>query len=194
MNHMREFITSLPRGQARPSPAQAIFILAGYSWREKDFRIWRLFYDGHLESFTFKPISFWRLPSGTSEKKIGFVGDEEPVKRAKALLVSKLKEKGRLKQGGLDMEPFEVLRDIIRAKEFPAVGGPPQVVKLYEHMNAVPFGIYWPNRSEGQMTIFGRPLMSYEAPPFGILDPDRPADRPIRGDYVVRKVHSEGPP
>jgi hypothetical protein len=94
------------------------------------------------------------------------------------MLVQLLLARGRLDGGGLDMEPFEVLRDIIRSEAVPSVGGPPQVVKLYEHMNAIPFGVYWPNRDSCQVTILGRPLMSYEATSWRVIDPDRPAETP----------------
>jgi len=78
------------------------------------------------------------------------------------------------------MEPFEVLRDIIRSGMFPSVGGAPQVVKVYEHMNVHPFGVHWPDKSGGMVTLLGRPLMAYEKPPSGIIDPDAPQAKPQR--------------
>jgi hypothetical protein len=70
------------------------------------------------------------------------------------------------------MEPFEVLRDIIRAQKFFSVGGPPQLVKVYEHMNTLPFAFYWPDKASGKVTALGRPLMDYEVASWPVLDPD----------------------
>jgi hypothetical protein len=97
------------------------------------------------------------------------------------MLVDRLRADDRLVSGGLNMEPFYVLCDIIRSQAFPSVGGAPQLVKIYEHMNVHPFGVYWPDRA-GNVSLLGRPLMPYEKPPSGIIDPDDPrtVDRPSR--------------
>jgi hypothetical protein len=170
-NRSREFISNLPSGQQAPDPADATFVLAGYSWREKRFRIWKLHFDANLQKYTFRPTSEWLGQEGES-KLIAFVGDEEVVREAKLQLVEKLRATDRLACGGLNMEPFEVLRDVIRSKSFPSVGGAPQVVKIYEHMNVHPFGVFWPDRRSGVVCLFGRPLMDYEKPPSGSIDPD----------------------
>jgi hypothetical protein len=106
------------------------------------------------------------------------VGDDAAVFAAKKLLVDKLRNTGRLTSGGLNMEPFEVLRDIIRLESFPSVGGPPQLVKVYEHMNAVPLGVFWPTRASQKVTLLGRPLMAYEKIGWRVIDPDQPAEVP----------------
>lgn len=105
---------------------------------------------------------------------MAFVGDEDAVENAKKELVSLLRARNKLPQGSLDMEPFEVLRDIIRKKVFRHVGGAPQIFKVYEHSNTVPVGVYWPGKVSEQVSVFGRPLMSYEKPNCGVLDPDDP--------------------
>lgn len=170
-NRSREFISGLPVGQIAPDPAEATFILSGYSWRSKQFLIWKLHFDQNLSKYTFRPTHDWQGQDGES-KRIAFVGDEDAVSDAKSSLVEKLRSNGRLTSGGLNMEPFEVLRDIIRSGKFRSVGGAPQIVKIYEHMNINPFGIYWPDKKSGNVTIFGRPLMKYEKPPSGVIDPD----------------------
>ena len=182
-NWSRKFISKPPVGQNIPSP-DATFILAGYSWRSKQFRIWKLHFDLEINKYTFRPTHPWQGQEGDEAKLIAFVGDEEAVQQAKKRLVEKLRGKKRLKCGGLDMEPFEVLRDIIRSETFPSVGGAPQMVKVYEHMNTHPFGIYWPDRPTGVISLFGRPLMDYEKPPSGCIDPDDP--------YIVIKSTKTG--
>jgi hypothetical protein len=175
-NHSRLFISNPPRGQGT-APPDALFMLSGYSWREKTFRIWTLHYDPHLGRFTFRSAGSWS-GEGQEQKVIAFVGDEEAVIEAKRLLVEKLRMAGRLTAGGLNMEPFEVLRDIIRAGCFPSVGGSPQLVKVYEHMNTVPLGVYWPNRKSNQITLLGRPLMDYEKVGWRVVDPDQAGENP----------------
>jgi hypothetical protein len=71
------------------------------------------------------------------------------------------------------MEPFEVLRDMIRQRVDPRIGGPPQVVKVYRHINVTPFGVFWPDRASGAKTLLGRELQWYERVNTGIIDPDQ---------------------
>jgi hypothetical protein len=70
------------------------------------------------------------------------------------------------------MEPFAVLRDMIRTSNFPSIGGAPQVIKIYEHMNAVPAGVFWPDKESGTVSVLGRPLMQYEKVRWRTIDPD----------------------
>jgi hypothetical protein len=91
---------------------------------------------------------------------------------AKSLIVDKLKKKKKLPLGGFDMEPFEVLRDMIRSGKYPEIGGPPQVLKVQEHMNCTAYSVYWPNRESNAISLLGRPLFGYEFSEALILDPD----------------------
>ncbi len=150
--------------------ADATFMLSGYSWRQKRFRVWTLHYHNGAEGFTFRPTRPWRGQSGHT-KEIAFVGDERVVKAAKSALVDRLRAKGKLTDGGLDMEPLEVLRDLLRSQDYPEIGGAPQVVKIYEHMNAHPFPVHWPDACGG-LTVLGRQLMPYETFNSKAIDPD----------------------
>jgi hypothetical protein len=170
-NRSISFISHLPIGQEHPDEPGAIFLLAGYSWREKRFRIWKLHFDNHIKKFTFRPTLPW-TGEGQEEKLITFVGDQELIAEARKRLVGQLKANGRLTSGGLNMEPFVVLRDMIRSSAFPSIGGAPQLVKIYEHMNAVPAGVFWPNKTSGVVSVLGRPLMEYEKVRWRIIDPD----------------------
>ena len=105
-----------------------------------------------------------------------FGGDEDVVEAAYDRLIKVLRASGREKtqEDGLDMEPLEVLRDIVREGEFPDVGGPPQVAKVYRHLNTQFFGIPW----NGTLTVAGRPMLDYEQAFVPILDPDDPERQP----------------
>jgi hypothetical protein len=174
-DHSRKFITGLPHGQSAPDNPDAIFMFSGYSWKTHKFHIWRLHYDASIDGFSFRPTTEW---SGgqeeTAHKLIAFVGDRNAIADAKARLIGLLRERNKLTTASLNMEPFEVLRDVIRGGLYPSVGGPIQLVKIYEHSNAVPVGVYWPNKSTGSISVLGRPLMNYETIPWGVIDPDNP--------------------
>lgn len=173
-NRSREFISGLPRGQNEPSDLEASFMLSGFSWRTKRFHIWKIYYDKSIFKFTFRPTSEWSGQDAEAYKLIAYVGDAEAITDAKARLVSLLRDRGKLQNKSLDMEPFEVLRDIIRANAFSSVGGPVQMVKIYEHANAAPVGVFWPRKAGGNVCVLGRPLMEYEQMPWGVIDPDNP--------------------
>jgi hypothetical protein len=170
-NRAISFVSHLPVGQQTPDAPDAIFMLAGYSWREKRFRIWKLYFDENIKRFTFRPTMPWK-GEGQEEKLITFVGDGDLVTEARKWLPNYLRKSGRLESGGLNMEPFEVLRDMIRSGQFPNIGGAPQLVKIYEHMNAVPAGIFWPDKASDTVSVLGRPLMKYEKVRWRVIDPD----------------------
>jgi len=168
VNGMREYMYDLPSYPEAVGEESTFFLLAGYSWRRSRFVIWTLHFDRSIQAFTFRRANWWR--GGDPTKKLAMVGDA--VDEAKTRLVEILRHSGRLKAGGFDLEPLAALRDIIREGKHDSVGGPPQVVKIYRHMNVTPFGVYWPNRASNQMTMLGRPLLHYEASFFPMLDPD----------------------
>lgn len=170
----RTFISGLPFGQKEPDDPEAIFMLSGYSWKTKEFKIWTLHFDRSIHGFTFRPAKEWRGQVASARKLIAYVGDKAPVIAAKESLEKLLRDRGKISEGSLDMEPFEVLRDIIRSGDHPSVGGPIQIVKIYEHSNAVPVGVFWPSRKEGIISVLGRPLLDYEKLSWGVLDPDKP--------------------
>jgi len=174
-NHSRTFIGNLPVGVSEPDPSEAVFMLSGYSWKSQDFRIWKLHYDSNIKEFTFRPTTDWKGQAPGTRKRVAFVGDEAAVEDAKFKLTNLLQERGKISTNAFDMEPFEVLVNIIRGEEHSSVGGPPQLIKIYSHANAVPMGVYWPNKSQGQVCLFGRPLMDYEQYELGVFDPDSPS-------------------
>jgi hypothetical protein len=189
-NHSRKFIGGLPRGQTAPSDPGAIFGFSGFSWRTRRFHIWKLYYDPSINAFTFRPTGEWGGQDADTHKLIDYLGDKDAIDEAKRRLVSLLRERSKISTGSFDMEPFEVLRDIIRSKTFPSVGGPIQLVKIYEHANTVPVGILWPDK-EGSVSLLGRPLMAYETIPWGVIDPDTPDRARPRSSYMSYPTEDE---
>lgn len=152
------------------------FLFGGYSWDKEKFALWNLHYKKQESFFTHRPISFWRGVEG--DIKVSFTGDY--TKEAKSMLVEILKERGKLKSGSLDMEPFEVIRNMLREdfgkkdgqEKYPLIGGAPQMLKIYKHMNRTPVAVQWNILGEDVLTLFGRPLLSYEKTSFPVLNPD----------------------
>lgn len=121
LNSMTSLIADLPPGTEEP---EVEFILGGYCWKRSKFNIWLFHYDRSIRKFTYRPASPWR--GGNEEKYLAFAGDYE--EDAKARLIDLLRAKGKIKQGGFDFEPLEVLRDMIRSYDNNSrIGGAPQV-------------------------------------------------------------------
>ena len=158
-------VADLPKAIATP---EVEFIFAGYDWRRKKFTGWLLWHDKAIKRFTFRPMGSW-APKRTS-KKLMIAGDyqEEFKKR----LVELLRARGKLTSGEFEMEPFEVLRDMLRSGDFPHIGGPPQLAKIYTHLNTTPVAVFWPTVADGRISVGGRALLAYEKTALPTLDPD----------------------
>jgi hypothetical protein len=83
-----------------------------------------------------------------------------------------MENNGKKTGDGMDMEPLEVLRDILVNKEDPCIGGSVQVVKVSKHMNAMPYCIKWAADGNESITLFGRPLLKYEKIPLLVMEMD----------------------
>jgi hypothetical protein len=164
-DRLRNLISDPPKGCDAPLP-DATLVLAGYSWKKKDFVIWVIRFDSRQKKFLFDTVT----KSPSKQRKIAIVGDY--VSEFKDQLGRLLISKGKRPNGALDMEPFEVLRDMIRSGKYELVGGAPQLAKIYQHMNCTPYAVYWPSRASGQITLLGRPLLEYEIVEQMIIDPD----------------------
>ncbi len=171
------------------------FIFGGYSWIEKQFHFWKILYSKREKRFIEQDSLF--LLTHPRAKKV-FVGDKQTARQNDNILL------GRIEFGGdqgkialnelltrlttklnfddvdslvnfkLNMEPFEVIRDILRNPQHAhTVGGAPQIVKIYQHMNASPVAVYWPDKASEAIYLLGRPILGYENIDFWILDPDQ---------------------
>ena len=169
------------------------FLFGGFSWLRREFRLWRIVYDGHLERFQAyetphaqtnvmaKTVFFGTdTHSGVEPNyflgQVQFAGDQADTarQRFRDLLGSRLRfEAASLAATRLDYEPFEVVRDMLRDPgRAHTIGGAPQMLKVYQHMNTAPFAVYWPRRDGGTPHIAGRPLLGYERIDRWYFDPD----------------------
>ena len=169
------------------------FIFGGYSWVFKSFDIWNIAYDHKLKKMIAMPAKYAItnpqakklfigshntafLSSNTNLGKICFGGDQadEARKRFISHMTRKFSENpNMLKNSKLDWEPFEVLRDMLKdPNKAHTIGGAPQIIKIYQHMNTMPLAVYWPRKSEGQIFLNGRPVFDYENIDNWIIDPE----------------------
>lgn len=168
-NAMWSEITNLPMGQQIPDPAEVSFILAGYSWKDNSFKIWTVYFHSQSNEFRFRRASSHRKKGG-GNKCFQFIGDHVgfAMNRTYELLL----ERKRISLKGMVMEPFEVLLEFIRDEKKPSIGGSPQIIKVYPHLNTLPYNIYWPNCDSGTICFAGRKLLPYERNEFLVMDPD----------------------
>lgn len=145
------------------------FLLLGYSWRKKRFRIVEVRFDSSSHQYRSHSFSVRR-------RTCIFIGDKDVSrdvdlpKTANERLNEKLLSVGKLPAGTLDFEPFDVVRDMILDDKFRTVGGPIQFAKVYAHLNTQTFAVYWPSERSGRLTIAGRDTLHYEKPDWPRID------------------------
>jgi hypothetical protein len=207
-NEMASTIQSsvVPRQDEKPS---ALLLFGGYSWFRKAFQLWQIEYRPKVKTFVassaawigyreeYKSVGFAYAASPGEAKKISqiaVIGDEPNVKIAKHLLRARVKRNASERVFHLNMEPFEVIRDMLRdADPAATIGGPPQVVIVHQFLQTMPVGIYWPDKKSGSVCIQGRKTLGYENIDRYILDPDTlDLESPSRN--AVRELEKELPP
>jgi hypothetical protein len=153
---------------------ETAFILGGYSWVDKAFMIdvisWRVGDD----RFGYRPC----LRGIGNFGKFAYAGDWG--RRAFHSLTTTLKaqygtssvSRSSHLQRKFGWEPFTVIRDMLkRTTAIESIGGPPQLMRVTQHMNVRPTAVYWPSKAKGAVYLGGRPLMPYENVDHWILDP-----------------------
>lgn len=170
LNHLNHLIKSV-YDLANPTEVNDNeFLLGGYSWVEKRFVIWRYYYVKAFDAFQ-KTRAEKRIVRSVSSN-IMVIGDKrEELKREIRRLLSEKEPNSEY----LDMEPFQALCNLLtNAQKTDTIGGAPQIIKVYQFMNARPLGVYWPCKEDGDFanrTLLGRELFDYEDTDFWFLDP-----------------------
>lgn len=176
-------VHGLPDAQPIPS---AEFLFGGYSWVRKEFLLWTIKYSNREKRHLALPAPWIGFDSDTGRvglrkrrarnfrpiAQVAIAGDQAPI--ARELLAALIKKKDdRYSLEKLDFEPFEVVRDMLRSTSKPhTIGGPPQVVKVYQYSDCVPLGVWWPDRPNGSPHLQGRRCFGYERTERFFLDPD----------------------
>ncbi|MGV7095695.1 hypothetical protein [Desulfovibrio sp. QI0434] len=154
------------------------FVFAGYSWRKKDFMIWRYFFDKINKKFTTFTSSM-KLHNKKIDKII-YAGDmkKELKKELYSILEDKYgKDFSKYNNCGFDMEPMQALINLLKkTTRNDTIGGAPQLVKIFPFMQCRPIGIYWPHRDDNKFknnrTLLGRKLPDFENSDHWFMDPD----------------------
>lgn len=187
LSELRDFCV----GQDQFEEPDLRLIFGGYSWKKKQFALWKFHFNNGEREFQSAEIAEWE-GMGTNRKLVvlgdpnaspstlrraartngtAVEVDEDIEAIAKRALINLLDSRSLRGGSGLNLEPLEVLRDLIRSDSSPYIGGAPQIVKVYQHMNVQPFGIRWPS-NEGRVAVLGRILPAGEKLHVPILDPE----------------------
>lgn len=153
------------------------FLFGGYSWIEKKFRIWKYIYSDYSDELTSNPISQHLFRGGQSV--ITAIGDQskkylDKLREFVKQKYASIKDIKELKNIPLDMEPFEVLCEMLKnSSNGDTIGGAPQIIKVHQYMRSSPLGVYWPEKDDDftNRTLFGRKMFDYEDTDFWFIDP-----------------------
>ena len=154
---MRQAVYDYPIGDDEPENDYS-FILAGYSWKNKKFKIWQIQYQKNIDKFSYRSVGLYPKKQSQGRQFI-FIGDHtgEARKRLNTKIAST-----NLAYGELNWEPLQVLGDMCNDQSFPEIGGSPQVCKIYQFMNTMPYNVYWPDKKTGSLHFGGRKLLDFE--------------------------------
>ena len=150
------------------------FLFGGYSWIDKKFKIWSYVYSPSKKKYE-ADGNTKRIITGINSN-IRIIGDkrEEYKKVLRQLLFDRY---GNNMPDHLDMEPFEALCKMLKSVDkTDSIGGPPQMIKVYQFQNSSPVGVYWPNRDPQNpklnRTLLGRKMLVFEDTELWFIDPE----------------------
>lgn len=175
-------IHSLPHGQDHPDPPDNYFLLGGYDWQTHDFQAWRLSFDKPSRAFTYRPVV------GKGAMPFFFAGDDRSAVKAAIARTRRLLAQRGKSADMIDMEPFEVLCQIIEEPEFHSIGGAPQLGKVYAHLNTQMFQVHWPTKLGKLPHVAGRPLLPGERSVLPVFDPSHGFYSPQQADARTDQV------
>lgn len=175
LKHINHLASMVQDKADKESLSENQFLFGGFSWIEKRFKLWRYNYNKTEKIFQ------KHMARGKFDKHFGVIqviGDQATTFKIelREVLRKKYGEKYEKSQdNGFDLEPFEALCQLLRkAQKNDTIGGAPQVIKVYQHMNAVPVGVYWPQKEQNifeNRTIMGRRMFEFEDTDHWFLDP-----------------------
>jgi hypothetical protein len=168
LNQMVKLVKTESEDSLLHSLRNTEFLLGGYSWHLGRFKLWRFAWKNSESQYVKRRcLPSHQLGHGRVAQFIGGPSGQAR-ERLKALLQSRA-------EGQIGMEPLQVLTEFIADPAFDDIGGAPQLVKTYRHLNSEPFSVLWPADDSGRATFAGRPMLPYEksfTPPFDLRTPD----------------------
>jgi hypothetical protein len=162
-DHLLRLFTDIIRQIRDPATpfrrSDAQFLFAGYSWRQKDFRIWTIHYVSHKKEFEAREAKSFNARL----RKAAFIGDWGTRIRN-----SIARELATTHGGNFYLEPLRTLSEFLsRARANDSIGGAPQLIRITQHMSTRPLCVRWRDTD----TLLGRPLFAYENADYWIVDP-----------------------
>lgn len=147
---------------------QMLFV--GYSAKLKDFKMVVFQYDKRLK------IMKRRKEKTLKKNNVAVIGDKDIDKKGGKSLVLQyrrelfieLEKDGIDDYGFIDMQPLDVLYRFIKNNDYRTVSGHLQMLKIYDFMSTLPYGIIEENNQE--IFYMGRKLMNYETFPYPIYN------------------------
>lgn len=166
-------------------PPETRFLFGGWSWRSQRFLIWKI-------QFSQKSGRYEKIPARQrSGGMIAYLGD--PSEAESEFRVS-LRAQGFFASGHesppFDWEPLDLLCQVIRSASYRAVGGPPQVAKVYPFSKSQIFSVYWRDSHSEALTFRGRYTLPYELPDNSVLDVDTKETFNARGAKHLLRVRA----
>jgi hypothetical protein len=164
----------LKRAEKDEELASTKILFAGWSWVHKRFAIGVFQYkDGRFEFHQFKS----RIPHPWKEKhrSLVFIGDyEKEYMEALSAVLERRHEKSwrsGKKEIDFDYELVAALSELLlkheKTKELTAIGGAPQVVKVYSYGSSLPIVV---KNHPTHRFLLGRKLFAWEKTEYPILD------------------------
>jgi hypothetical protein len=139
----------------------AQFLFGGWNWRKEEFNVWDLCYA--TKEGKFLPTE--RTTSSRS-KFCTFIGEpDDVVNKADKFYKELLLERNKI-DGKLEMEPLEILINIINDENIREVGGSPQIARVKKNGHNEILGIQWRNSP----FVLGKKYPSYSKPPINYID------------------------
>lgn len=146
---------------------EVAFLFGGYCWFEQRFMLWKIYYLKNEKRFTAQKM----LQTNDPYSQVAFIGDYvgDAIRRLK----EKISGLDRDNNNGLNLEPLEVIRDMLtdETKDYRRIGGAPQMLKVYRSLNSVPFVVKWKIQEDEQLTFLGNTIKNFRALPYPVIDP-----------------------
>ncbi len=172
MNEMYGLFHDAPRGV---EPPDSTFILAGYSWFKKEFMIDLIKFDKGANSFTSRSAGdLFGMGKVCFAGDMGVVGVRNLRERLERKFGFNPKDDRHPNNLKFDMEPFEVVRDMLRSgsERGSSIGGAPQLISISQHMNSRQTAVFWPSKEAGKVYLGGCPVLELNYLDNWVLDPD----------------------
>jgi len=181
------------------------FLFCGYSWKLSAFCVWEYRYSESKKIFEKHSINSFKKGSGkwpfffTGDKDIEIPEDcSNSGARRKTTSIGKIASKklnlvlnGTRNKGmpyRINMEPIDTITSFIKDNNYNTIDGPIQILKIYKHLNCLPFNVYWPD-STGKITFLGRTLLDYEKNKYLVIDPlSKKIDKPNFTSHDLEEI------